>query len=297
MFSRSSWLHLRIPFSFFLLPVFLFSLALSPNLDAQRIFWVFFIVHFLLYPASNGFNSYFDRDEESIGGLRNPPQVQRGLYSLALLLDALAVVLGALLVNPVFAAMLFVYGLVSKAYSHPAVRLKKYPVTGWLCAGFFQGYFTFLMCYIGINDFPLFAALNARVTYAGLLTSFMLLGNYPMTQVYQHREDARRGDLTLSRMVGISGTFKLTGVVFAFVFLGFTWYFLSFFELRYGALFGLTVFPIVVYFVHWMLLVRKDVGAADYDHTMRLNLVSASCLNVFFVFFFLDSQNLLQLLH
>lgn len=295
MFSRSSWLHLRIPFSFFLLPVFLFSLALSPNLDPGRIFWVFFIVHFLLYPASNGYNSYFDKDEESIGGLRNPPQVERGLYYLSLLLDAIALALGFMLVNKIFAIMLFVYGLVSKAYSHPRVRLKRFPIIGWLAAGFFQGYFTFIMCYIGINDFPLPAALNDKMTFAGLLTTLMLLGNYPMTQVYQHGEDARRGDLTISRLLGIQGTFKLTGALFVIVFICFTWYFIAFFQLKYSALFAIAIFPVMVYFTHWVLQAWQDAQAADYDHAMRLNLVSATCLNVFFLFFLVDSHHLAQL--
>ena len=125
MFSRSTWLHLRVPFSFFLLPVFLFSLCLSPNATGARIFWVFIILHFFLYPASNGYNSYFDRDEESIGGLRRPPKVQTELYGVSLALDAVAILLGIVFVNWMFAIMLFVYGLVSKAYSHPSVRLKK----------------------------------------------------------------------------------------------------------------------------------------------------------------------------
>ena len=293
MFSRSSWLHLRIPFSFFLMPVFLFSLALSPNPDPSRVLWVFIIIHLLLYPASNGYNSYFDKDQESIGGLRHPPQVRRGLYALSLLLDTLAIALGFLLVNELFAVMLFVYGLVSKAYSHPRVRLKKYPVTGWLAAGVFQGYFTFLMCYVGINDLPLSATLGGDVTFAGLLTSVMLLGNYPMTQVYQHDEDERRGDLTISRRMGIWGTFKLAGIVFIFVFVCFTWYFISFFGLQYSAIFGVAIFPVVVYFIHWMLLVRQNVKVADYDHAMRLNFVSATCLNVFFLFFLVDNHRLL----
>ena len=153
MFSSSSWLHLRIPFSYFLLPVFLFSLAISPNITGKSILWTFIIVHFFLYPASNGYNSYFDKDEKSIGGLKNPPPVKKGLYYLSLLFDVIAIVLGFLLINPTFAFMLLIYGLVSKAYSHPAIRLKKLPVTGWLVAGLFQGLFTFMMCYIGINKY------------------------------------------------------------------------------------------------------------------------------------------------
>src|SRR5690349_14747751 len=128
MLSRSSWLHLRIPFSYFLLPVYLFSLAISPNLNEARLIWVFIILHLFLYPASNGYNSYFDKDEKSIGGLRNPPPVNKGLYFLALLFDLIALVLGYWKINALFAIMLFIYGLISKAYSHPSIRLKKMPV-------------------------------------------------------------------------------------------------------------------------------------------------------------------------
>lgn len=123
MFSRSTWLHLRIPFSYFLLPVFLFALGVSPNFTESRLLWSFLIVHLLLYPASNGFNSYFDKDEKSIGGLSNPPPVKVGLYYVSLLFDGFAIVLG-LKISVLFASMLLIYGLVSKAYSHPAVRLK-----------------------------------------------------------------------------------------------------------------------------------------------------------------------------
>src|SRR6187431_225989 len=144
MFTRSAWLHLRIPFSYYLLPVFLFSLATSPNFGEKSILWTFIIVHFFLYPASNGYNSYFDKDEKSIGGLKNPPRVTKGLYYLSILFDVIAIVLGLILINITFSIMLLVYGVISKAYSHPRVRLKKYPIAGWLVVSIFQGLFTFL---------------------------------------------------------------------------------------------------------------------------------------------------------
>src|SRR5690606_24627379 len=196
-------------------------------------------------------------------------------------------------VNVLFAIMLLVYGLVSKAYSHPSIRLKKYPITGWLAAGFFQGFFTFIMCYVGINDYTLGEALSITI-YAGLLTSWMLLGNYPMTQVYQHSEDARRGDMTISRLVGIIGTFHLAGTVFLLVFVGFAAFFGLYFSAEYSVIFTIAMFPIVVYFVLWYMQVRQSEIAADYDHTMRLNFVSATCMNVFFLFFYIDNQYILD---
>src|ERR1044071_8834611 len=110
MLSKSTLLHLRIPFSFFLMPVFLFALCISPNVTVESLLWSFVIIHLLLYPASNGYNSYFDKDEKSIGGLKNPPPVNKGLYFLALLFDALAIGLGWLMISFTFAIMLLVYG-------------------------------------------------------------------------------------------------------------------------------------------------------------------------------------------
>jgi len=294
MFSLSSWLHLRIPFSYFLLPVFLFSLAISPNVSEMALLWTFIIIHILLYPASNGYNSYFDKDERSIGGLKNPPPVNKGLYYLALLFDAVAIVLGYFEINLTFAFMLLIYGLVSKAYSHPAIRLKKFPITGWVVAGLFQGLFTLVMCYIGINKFSFENIGKASVLIPGVLCTVMLWANYPMTQIYQHEEDGKRGDETLSRMLGIRGTFYFVAAVFGIVTLGFVLYFNTFFSVKYSVIFVIALFPVVLYFFYWFIKIYKDETKADYSHTMRLNFVSATCLNIFFIYFFLYARNYIQ---
>lgn len=294
MFTRSSWLHLRIPFSFFLLPVFLFAVAISPNISEKPLLWTFLIVHLLLYPASNGYNSYFDKDEKSIGGLKNPPPVKHGLYYLSLTFDALAVLLGYLKINLIFAVMLVIYGLVSKAYSHPAIRLKKYAITGWFIAGLFQGLFTFVMCYIGINKYSL-TNIGIPVIIPGILTTIMLWANYPMTQVYQHEEDGKRGDRTMSILLGIRGTFVFAAIMFAAAATGFVLYFNNFINARYSYEFLIAIFPVIAFFVYWFLRVYKDAHRADFTHTMWLNFISSTCLNVFFVYLLLDSTQMIQL--
>jgi len=294
MFTSSSWLHLRIPFSYFLLPVFLFSLAISPNVSEKPLLWTFIIVHFFLYPASNGYNSYFDKDEKSIGGLRNPPPVNKGLYYLSLLFDAIAIGLGFLWINATFALMLFLYGIVSKAYSHPSVRLKKFPITGWLVAGFFQGFFTFIMCYIGINKFSLDTTLKFPVLIPAMLSTIMLWANYPMTQIYQHEEDAKHGDLTISRRLGIRGTFYFVSGVFTIVTMGFVFYFNTFFGLKYAWTFIAALFPVVAFFFMWFFKVYQDPAKANFSHTMWLNFISATCLNAYFIYLFLDVSHVAQ---
>ena len=295
MFSSSSWLHLRIPFSYFLLPVYLFGLAISPNVSEVTLLWSFIIIHVFLYPASNGYNSYFDKDEKSIGGLKNPPPVNKGLYYLSLLFDGLALVLGFVFINITFAIMLFIYGLVSKAYSHPGVRLKKYPITGWFTAGLFQGLFTFVMSYIGINKYSLDNVLRPAVLIPGALCTLMLWANYPMTQIYQHEEDGKRGDETFSRMLGIRGTFYFVAGVFGMVSVGFFLYFKAFFSVTYALFFVAALFPVVLYFFYWFIRAYHDETKADYTHTMWLNFISATCLNAFFLYLFLYANNYYQL--
>jgi 4-hydroxybenzoate polyprenyltransferase len=291
----SAFLHLRFPFSYFLLPVYLFALAISPNFTGSQLLWSFVIIHLMLYPASNGYNSYFDKDEKSIGGLKNPPPVNKTLYYAALLLDALAVVLGWYFLNAWFAILLLVYGLVSKAYSHPAIRLKKYPIGGWITVALFQGAFTFIMCYVGINNFHLASVLQAKVLIPAALSTLMLLGTYPMTQVYQHEEDAKRGDRTLSLMLGLRGTFLFVLIVFVFATAAYFAYFHYYFSNYQGFVFTIALGPVAMFFLYWFYKVYQRPEDANYTRTMWLNFLSATCLNVFFIWLFLDSSNILQL--
>jgi 1,4-dihydroxy-2-naphthoate octaprenyltransferase len=291
---RSSFLHLRIPFSFFLMPVYIFALAISPNFTERGILWTFVIVHLLLYPASNGYNSYFDKDEKSIGGLKNPPPVNTSLYYVSLLFDLAAVILAWWKISFLFALLILVYGLISKAYSHPMIRVKKYPILGWLTVGVFQGFFAFVMCYIGINNYEIENLMHARILIPAALTSLMLLGNYPMTQVYQHEEDAKHGDKTMSMMLGIRGTFIFVQVVFAIAAAGFVLYFNSYYSTQFSYAFLTALAPVVLFFMIWFFQVWSNPAKADHSRTMCLNFISATCLNAFFVYFFMTTSNIGQ---
>ncbi|MBI3218891.1 MAG: UbiA prenyltransferase family protein [Bacteroidetes bacterium] len=293
-YFSSIFLHLRIPFSFFLMPVYLFALAISPNFAESRLIWSFIIIHLLLYPASNAYNSYFDKDENSIGGLKNPPPVNKGLYFTSLGFDLLAIVLGYIQINALFAIMLLIYGVVSKAYSHPSIRLKKYPIAGWLTIGVFQGFFTFLMCYVGINGFELSNLAQAKVLIPALLTSIMLWGNYPMTQVYQHEEDTKHGDRTISLMLGIRGTFVFVQALFAVATICFVIYFNQFHTLQVAYAFLVALAPVVIFFMYWFYLVWKDSTQANFGYTMWLNFISSCCLNGFFAYLWVATSHLDQ---
>lgn len=282
--KKSTFLHLRFPFSFFLLPVFLFAVAVAQPEDWFRLGFVFFVLHLLLYPASNGYNSYFDKDEGSIGGLERPPTTTKDLYVWSLILDGLAL-LFALYISWQFSLALLIYGLVSKAYSHPWIRLKKRPILGWLAVGVFQGYFTFLMTILGVSDVSLVSLFDWEWQIPALLSTCLLLGSYPMTQIYQHEEDQKRGDITMSLTLGVLGTFYFTGIFFFASSMGFFLYFIETFDLSIGLWFVALMLPVTIYFTYWFSKVWKDSGHADFRHAMRLNFVSALMLNLFFLIF------------
>jgi 1,4-dihydroxy-2-naphthoate octaprenyltransferase len=294
MITRSTLLHLRIPFSFFLLPVFLFALALTPNHNGERMLLVFLSLHLFLYPSSNGYNSYYDKDEESIGGLKRPPKVSKDLLGWSLVFFGIALALGAW-INWEFASMLGLYGLVSMAYSHPSIRLKKYPWISWAIAGLFQGYFTFAMAYAGLSNLGWEVLLKPHVLIPGFLTSLMLWGNYPLTQVYQHGEDARRGDRTLSLLLGIKGTFIFSALLFAGTTAAFIWYFLGKGQSHIVGYYLAAMAPIGLFFLLWMgFIFRESEKYASYSWAMGMNFLSAISLNAFFIYYFLENTQILQ---
>lgn len=284
MINKSTFLHLRIPFSFFLMPIYLFSLAASSDINISNTILSFIVLHLLIYPASNGYNSFFDKDESSIGILKNPPKVLMELYYTSLVMDLLGILLG-FFISLEFSIMVLVYGLVSKAYSHPSTRLKKYPIIGWLAAGIFQGYFTFFMAYIAINDASIFSVFSDfSLQMPAILSSVILLGSYPMTQIYQHDEDARRGDLTISRKLGIIGTFHFTAIFFLIGNVGLIYYLLNYHSFYEVIILQSSFLPILFFFGRWYLRSRKDIQHVNYENTMNLNLLSSSVFNAFFAY-------------
>lgn len=276
MTPKDILLHLRLPFSFFLMPVYWFAISQTPNLDKPKAVWIFVILHLLIYPASNAYNSYFDKDEGSIGGLEKPPAVDKKLFWVSWTIDIVAVIISFFVLDWVFALMIFVYGLVSKAYSNDTIRLKKYPILSWFIVGLFQGaftYFTIILVFTKDTE-----SLKLQFLPA-MISTMMLWAVYPMSQIYQHEEDAKRGDTTMSMLLGIRGTFVFTALVFSIAFAGFFFYF------NQANFITLLVFnfPTLVFFGWWFLRVLKDKAQANFKNTMWLNLLASLCLNGFYI--------------
>jgi 1,4-dihydroxy-2-naphthoate octaprenyltransferase len=281
--DRNTIKLLRLPFSLLLMPIFLLVISQADKLNIQTTIWSFFIIHLLVYPASNGYNSYIDRDESSIGGLEKPPMPTIQLFYTTLIMDALAIGLSLIFVKPLFAISILVYILASRAYSSKQIRLKKYPIIGFLIVVIFQGGFTYFMSYIAISDLTFsFSLTNALIMTA---CSLQIAGAYPLTQIYQHKEDLKDGVVTLSYKLGYKGTFAFTAFMFTLCNVVYYFFFLE--SGRPNLFFILQLFfvPILIYFSIWAIKVIKNTAEANFKNTMRMNLIASVCMNSCFLFF------------
>ncbi len=57
--------------------------------------------------------------------------------------------------------------------------------------------------------------------------------------------------------------------------------------IAYGFLIALS--PVVFFFNYWFYQIWKDETRADFSHSMKLNFISATCLNLFFIYFFIKT--------
>jgi len=269
---------LRLPFSVFLSPLYFFALSQVPDINWNKAILIFFILHFLVYPASNGYNSYMDRDTGSIGGLEHPPSPSRQLYFVTIILDFAAIMLG-FLVNPVFGLVMPLYIGASKAYSYRRIRLKKFPVIGYLTVIIFQGALTFWLVYYGSQNSP-----TLVVPWQGMLVSALLIGGfYPLTQIYQHRQDLDDGVKTISYLLGYTGTFRFCALIYLLAWAFMAQFFVSTNQADRLLLVSIFFIPVIVYFCWWYMAVSKDNTAASFRNTMKMNWLAAVCTNTAFI--------------
>ncbi len=278
MLSASTIKLLRIPFSVFLSPLYFFALSQVPDINWGKAALIFFILHFLIYPASNGYNSYMDRDTESIGGLEKPPPPSPQLFGLTIVMDVAALLL-SFLISPLFAAVAVLYIGASKAYSYRGIRLKKYPVIGYLTVIIFQGALTFALVYYGSN-----ANNEMWVPWQGMVICALLIGGfYPLTQIYQHKQDLADGVATISYKLGYTGTFLFCAIVYAMAWIFMAQFFISIQGKDKLLMVSIFFVPVIVYFIKWFLQVRKNNAAANFKNTMKMNWIAAACTNTAFI--------------
>lgn len=288
-FDESTVKHLRLPFSFFLMPVFLFALSQADSVNITTTVIAFLILHLFIFPASNGYNSYQDQDETSIGGLKHPPKVTKNLYYATLFLDILGVLCG-LIISLSFSLLVLIFVLMSRAYSYRKIRLKKYAVAGFLTVFIFQGAFVYLIASSAITSFSFANFFTPNHIICMAVASFFIGSIYPLTQIYQHDADKNDGVISMSYKLGYTGTFVFSAILFSIAFLFMFYYFNLKHQQSAMVIFIIIMLPVLAQLSVWFNKVRNDTLNANFENTMTMNLLTSSCMNFYFLLLILNNH-------
>lgn len=186
------------------------------------------------------------------------------------------------LINIKMLFLAMIYSGVSRAYSWTGIRLKKYPVIGWLTVILFQGGYTFLLGSMAAeNNFT--GSWFSNQKWECMLIATMLIGAYyPLTQIYQHEEDSSRGDITISYILGIRGTFVFSALMFLLSFVLAFHYFQSYYSINQFYYFIISLLPAIIFFMYWGAACFRNRQKSDFRNAMLMTVISSSCLLICF---------------
>lgn len=233
---RQIWhfvVHLRWHYQVFILSGgYLLGAYYQDTLNLDQFLIQFLNIHLLLFGGATAYNSYWDKDEGPIGGLAHPPAMYEWMRPASIILQFLglwiASWIGWLFVLFYVVSMIFFW-----LYSTPLARWKGSPLKSLIAIGISTGTNSFMMGYLaagpdspGVNEF-----------FAALGVAFVILSMYPVSQIFQIKEDLRRGDQTFASKFGKKGVehfFLITFIMGALI-IAITFYE---FELLLSFLFG-----------------------------------------------------------
>lgn len=288
--------HLRFPFSFLLMPVFLFSILNIGffHFEIGNAIILFLILHVLVYPSSNAFNSIQDRDEGSVGLIEKPLPIHKHLNWITIAFDLLAVLV-CLIINLKTTFLLILYIVESRLYSWRKFRLKKYPIIGFLtvfiCQGFLVYFIVQFACNVTLNKeyynldlkhFFLMLMDNHHILL-GFIASLFIGSIYPLSQIYQHEQDKKDGVNTISAKLGYIGTFIFSGIQFVLASGIFSYLLIQNKNYETLTIYSLFQLPVISFFLYWFYKVFNDYREANFKNTMKLNIISAICMNACFI--------------
>lgn len=196
--------HLRLPFQVALSVVVLWGVVWSGGTLSLRFLWVWLAWTVALSGGATAYNSYFDRDEGPVGGLRRPPKVRPSMLWLSLALQLAGGVLLAMSATWTDAGVYLLGALVFLAYSTPGIRTKSRPLLATATVAIGSGALASLAGSLAAGGGPNLGMLSAALFIAGF---------YPLTQLGQIDEDRRRGDRTFAVALGRNAAFAWSGIV------------------------------------------------------------------------------------
>lgn len=202
--------HLRLHYQFFILSGGYLLVALFlPEVDWTSFGIQFLNVHVLLFGGATAYNSYWDKDEGPIGGLKSPPKMTDWMWTASLLIQFVGII-PALFAGFKFLVIYISSMLLFWLYSTPLARWKGKPILSVFAIGISTGTNSFLLGYLaGGAD-----SLSLNEGFIAFAVACILVSLYPVSQVFQIEEDKERGDQTFAMKFGLKGVRRFYVVMY-----------------------------------------------------------------------------------
>ncbi len=267
------------------LPVFFFSLAISPNISGDRIGLVLFTVFFLLIPAANYIAANSGKRTSTSGNIK---------YSfvdfLALLLVMAAVYLGWKISWQFNLAQIlyltFVGLIIPNITGSNLFNIKLASV--WIG----QGLILFAILYLGLNQYFLENLLRTHViVYALLSSSVVLISLYLSKLRAYYKIDKFSNPLEMNKELKF---IKITFLLLILVLAGYGLFFLMKFSWSYTGYLVAALIPASLISIRLIRQVKNNNIVRIPVTLFWLNIILALSLDIFFIYFFLESTQILQ---
>lgn len=192
-------LHLRLHYQFFILSGgYLLSALFIDEINWQQFWTQFLNVHVLLFGGATAYNSFWDKDEGPIGGLKSPPKMTKWMWIVSLAIQFIGLV-WAYTIGINFSLIYLLSLILFWLYSTPLARWKGKPLLSLVAIGISTGTNSFLLGYLAGGE--------NRITFSEDAIAFgvacIILSLYPASQIYQVEEDRKRGDVTFAMKYGL----------------------------------------------------------------------------------------------
>lgn len=267
-------IHLRLHYQLFILS----GGYLLAALFVESVNWVQFLeqfinVHLLLFGGATAYNSWWDKDEGPIGGLKSPPKMSHWMWPASLMIQIIGLAWAAS-VNWNYVIVYAVSMLFFWLYSTPLARWKGKPVLSLVAIGISTGTNSFLLGFLAAGGYPITFFEDVIAVGVGCI----ILSLYPASQIYQTTEDLRRGDQTFALQFELRGVKWLFSVLFLVgsVIISIGLYYSDFII---GLLFvsvSMLAYSVISYFI-WKLEGKEE----EYGVVMRIKFLASFSFVVF----------------
>lgn len=260
-------LHLRLNYNFLILsaPFFLGALYVPEINKIENFIFLFLLLYVFLFGGANAYNSYFDKDEGPIGGLQNPPKMDRWMYYASWFVQFFGLLISMTAKSLPYSAFFAFSIVLFWLYSSPSFRFKGKPLFSFVVIGIGTVINAVLMGYFAAGG----ETIGVDLIIGALGAAFIILSMYPFSQVYQIDEDRKRGDRTFAVAYGVKGV-RLN---YLFMFL------LGIVLLAYSFILDKILFAVVLsvgliaYFSIWQVIKRIAGHQQEYKKVMRTKYI------------------------